>query len=892
MRKLKSILTVMLSMSMLCSVGCSRKDDRQVTAEYNILTRKALDQNEIEYTFPDRDTYYNYIEVYDDNDLPYQVGDPFVTRFDGRYYMYSSITTRAGTGKLDGKIMVWSSDNLIDWKWEAVACEDMEGHESDSSSEAQAKQEKNGASYVAYAPEVIYYRGYFYMCESQFSKGHFIFKSESPLGPFKRISTNQRHGIDGSFYVNENSELYMVHLDSDTKRLGYTKVNLTEDEATLETGSHPVVNADINGWTEGPHWFMRNGYKYMTYTGTNVRSASYKVGYSYTQGDLLTELIQPEDHITLLTTDTQYTPPSGYNAQKKKYVGYNGKAENASPPRYSGLGHSSNVIAPNLDGIYTAYHNEYTKSGYKFNRRLNIDQYFTNDSLVHTNGIGVYDKLKPARPDYETYGVDALDAQEDYLLSGYSTGSVFTAEFNFKNPTDESANVVLGYRDASNYSLITIEDGEMKYARVTADVKNVIAQKTLDPLNDYTKLNVVRVENGYGKICIYYNNIPVLTATAPAGAGKIGYGKHLTVGSTQFINDAFGTSDFEAVKNLPSEFPAYTYLKGVNRGYSLQAGKVNADGVRQGEKETSRKISDPATGEEFTAVTLQAGDWVKYAVNAGVAGGYALNLQVGKESRGAIVEAVVDGERIFKMQIPEDIDFGDHGFAYVNAGYFNVGEAGLHTLKIRVYSGVLDMATVRCESASVEPTEFTYKLTEDSQVAENPLGNIKRLNGFFRITSKGLRTDNNDTAVFTVADSGRSDVDVSVNVMLNSMSDKGGLFVRMKNYCYPMFSYFTTEVGQSFQGYYVRFDRHSLTLLRYNYGFRTCEQKILDAGTQFEPGTVRNVRVLAVGNNIKVYVAGELLIDYSDCNAFLSGATGIYAENSRIYYKDFVYKEL
>lgn len=887
MKVLKSLITVMLGASILFTVGCNNNSN--VQDDYDIATRVPLDKNEITYTVPERDTYYNFIEVYDENNNPYRVGDPFVIRFDGKYYMYSSVTTRTKTESLDGKIMVWSSDNLVDWTWEAVACEDMEGHEHDCSSEQCSHQHKNGATYVAYAPEVIYYRGYFYLCESQFSNGHFIFKSESPVGPFERISENLGHGIDGSFYIGDDG-LYMVHLDANTKNLSYAKVNLTDGKATLGT-SISVKNASTGGWTEGPHWFRRNDYKYMTYTGTNVRSASYRVDYSYTKGDLLTELTQPEDHILLLSTDMPYTPASGYNEETGKYIGYNSSEGNLAPPRFSGLGHSSNVIAPNLDGIYTAYHNEYTVSGNKFDRRLNIDQYFTNDSLVHANGIGVYDKMKPNRPNYEIYGDTSLIESGDYLLSQYSTDKVYTVEYNFKNLTGQNGGVVLGYQNSSNYNFIAIEDGVMNYYHINNGSRILKSSKILDSMNDYTKLNTIRVENGYGKIYIYYNNILVMTSTETANAGKIGYSKGLEIGSTQFANDAFGTSDFEAMKNLPSEFPAYTYLKGVNRGYSLKNGKINANGVRQGEKETSKKVANTTTGEEFTAITLEAGDWVKYAVNAGFEGGYALNLQVGKQSKGAIIEAIIDGERIYKMQIPSNIDFGNHDYAYVNAGYLDLGEAGYHTLKLRVYSGILDVATIRCESASIQPKEINYTFSEENEETENLVENVQRLNGFYRITNKGLRTDNNDTAVFTLAESGRSDIDVSVDVMLNSLSDKGGLFIRMKNYVYPMFSYATTEVGQSYQGYYVRVDCRAVVLLRYDYNLRTCQQKILDTDKQFVAGTVRSLRVVAVGNNIKVFVDGKLMIDYDDYNAFLSGATGIYAENSRIYYKNFSYKE-
>ena len=202
MKSLKIQLFSLLFAGMLLFSSCANNNG--VVDDYDITKRTPLDNNEVEYIVPNRDTYYNFIEVYDDNDQPYKVGDPFVMRFDGKYYMYSSCSWRTGSETLDGKIMVWSSSNLIDWKWEAVACEDMEGHENNSTSEAEAHQQKNGATYVAYAPEVIYYRGYFYMCESQFSKGHFIFRSESPIGPFERISDNLGHGIDGSFYIGED----------------------------------------------------------------------------------------------------------------------------------------------------------------------------------------------------------------------------------------------------------------------------------------------------------------------------------------------------------------------------------------------------------------------------------------------------------------------------------------------------------------------------------------------------------------------------------------------------------------------------------------------------------------------------------------------------------------
>lgn len=87
MKVLKSLITVMLGASILFTVGCNNNSN--VQDDYDIATRVPLDKNEITYTVPERDTYYNFIEVYDENNNPYRVGDPFVIRFDGKYYIFN-----------------------------------------------------------------------------------------------------------------------------------------------------------------------------------------------------------------------------------------------------------------------------------------------------------------------------------------------------------------------------------------------------------------------------------------------------------------------------------------------------------------------------------------------------------------------------------------------------------------------------------------------------------------------------------------------------------------------------------------------------------------------------------------------------------------------------------
>ena len=84
--------------------------------------------------------------------------DPYVFRFNGMYYLYS-------TGAAE--IRCYQSRDLVNWEYM--------GHCT-----------QGGKVNIAYAPEVFYWRGDFYMITSPMGNGHYILKSDSPLGPLNR----------------------------------------------------------------------------------------------------------------------------------------------------------------------------------------------------------------------------------------------------------------------------------------------------------------------------------------------------------------------------------------------------------------------------------------------------------------------------------------------------------------------------------------------------------------------------------------------------------------------------------------------------------------------------------------------------------------------------------
>ena len=85
--------------------------------------------------------------VLEDEWEDYGLGDPYVFKYNGIYYLYVS------TRDTDTGIKIWSSKNLVDWKYEGLTADEK-------------------TTKAAYAPEVIYWNGFFYMYTSPGGNGH------------------------------------------------------------------------------------------------------------------------------------------------------------------------------------------------------------------------------------------------------------------------------------------------------------------------------------------------------------------------------------------------------------------------------------------------------------------------------------------------------------------------------------------------------------------------------------------------------------------------------------------------------------------------------------------------------------------------------------------------
>ncbi len=587
-----------------------------------------LDRGEQSVTLASNQTYQNGLDIsgqwgvgeYTEGG-DYGIGDPFVMRYNGKYYMYpSSGTPENGVAG----IKVFSSNDLVNWTYEGFALTAEEATQ-------------------AYAPEVLYHNGWFYMCQSgNKGTGHYIYRSQSPVGPFEAITDNFGYKIDGSFWLDDVGNLYFLHAGD--KAVWIAPL----DQQTMLPGTSTKLNASLDGkWVEGPGLFRRGDILYLTYSGNRVTEDNYRIGYSYLFGsDPMGSFIQPEDNVLLLET---------------------------GPDNFRGLGHNSNFVGPDLDSWYVAYHNLVNTAGPQ--RRYMLDKLVTNGAEVMANGPTYWRVNTPERPDFEVRDIQS----QGLWLSGKASEAVFTAEFNFIPAQGSVTRVVFAYENESDYTEALWNDGTktLTVNKVVSGQSTTLGTATVSNLSADV-LHTLRVEQGATRLIVYVDTMRKIDVQSAGTAGQIGVIGNF--GYIAFSNDAFGTSDFDTVKQAGT-FPAVHYLKGENRGFAIANATVG--GIRQGEKENT--VYDAATAG-YSLKLDTAGDWVKYAVQVNADGTYDFSALLEGESQGGY-QVIVDSRDIYEVTVSED------GTA---SAQLNL-TGGHHTLKIRLREGSLQIRSFTLE---------------------------------------------------------------------------------------------------------------------------------------------------------------------------------------------------
>ncbi|MBW3637108.1 MAG: glycoside hydrolase family 43 protein [Armatimonadetes bacterium] len=275
------------------------------------------------------------------------MGDPFVLQTENGYFLYGSTDTERG-------FECWSSNDLVNWKYEGWILENNENSWGES---------------AFFAPEVKAYRGKYYLSYSAQPRGcsqHRMLMalacSDSPTGPFETLyapwfdfgySAIDSHIFedDGALYLYYSRNgiqdgyafgvIYGVRLDSDSLRVSGEPVKLLEASQEWER-----VNWSKNRCNEGAFVFRAGDKLYMTYSANDTSFPTYGVGYATATSPLGTWTKAGENPI--LKSDIEMG--------------------------VSGPGHNSLVLSPDGSEMFIVYHAHRDPSRPCWDRVVNIDR--------------------------------------------------------------------------------------------------------------------------------------------------------------------------------------------------------------------------------------------------------------------------------------------------------------------------------------------------------------------------------------------------------------------------------------------------------------------------------------------------------------------------------------
>ncbi|MDD3322873.1 MAG: family 43 glycosylhydrolase, partial [Paludibacter sp.] len=534
--------------------------------------------------------------------VAYGIGDPYIMKYRGTYYLYCS-TKNNNVG-----VKCWSSKDLTTWSGPYTCSTDP-------------------ITKTAYAPEVVYWNGIFYMYTSPAGNGHYVLTSTSPTGPFSVVTGNLGKSIDGSVFINDDGNWYFYHAN------GSGIMGCAMSSPTT-IGDDVNLNAWMGGsWTEGPCVIKRNGIYYLVYTGNHVISKGYRTDYA-------------KNTIGPIST---YAPQTAQNPILVKSEG-----------AVVGLGHGSAFIGPDLDSYYFCYHNLASNVG-PF-RHLNIDRMAWNGDKLLMLGPSVLWQQAPQLPDqYDYFNRTDLGANwttpnggnwyilnQDSLMQtqiaagadttfkaiyNTATSSNYTAEFNLmeiqRDANTAAVGAVFGYTDENNYGVALLHSYTNKL-EVNFKTNGIwTAAKTYSLPTDYkySCWHNIRIEKAGTAYKIFVDNMLKCTTTSTLDAGKIGYITSNSRGSFGFIafsNKVNGSGIFDTYKPIPGKIQAVHYnTGGEGVGYhDLSAGNSGGKYTRT----DSVDISDCTDGG-FAISDNQSGEWYKYNINIKLVGTYNVGLR-------------------------------------------------------------------------------------------------------------------------------------------------------------------------------------------------------------------------------------------------------------------------
>jgi len=789
------------------------------------------------------------------NDWPlYGIGDPFIMKFNGLYYLYPS------TRDIDTGIKCWSSPDLLNWKYEGLCSTD-------------------AITKAAYAPEVHYWNGQFYMYTSPAGNGHYVLTSSSPTGPFKNVTGNLGKSIDGTIFIDDDARMYFYHADQ-SGILGCPMPTPTT------IGDDFSLNAQIgngltegNNWTEGPTVFKRNDIYYMIYTGNHVWSKGYRIEYASSKTGPI----------------SSYTPASSQNP-----VILNSEGD------VVGLGHGSIFVGPDLDSYYITYHNLAGDFGYGPYRNLNFDRMAWNGDKMLVLGPTSYAQQVPRMPEASdrfnraTIGTDwiipsggawavsttpfltqgATNATYAKAIFSPVTGIDFTAEFNVKRITSGNSSAlygaVFGYVDEQNYALVQLNSAtnKLEIYLLSANSPSVPVSVALPAGFNFSALHTLRIEKQQTTLKLFLDGMKKASIQTNISAGKTGYFTHLCsadFGCIAFSNLVNGSGIFDVYKPIPGTIDAVHYNSGGEGvGYhDITPDNTGGKYIRNDNVD----ISDCTEGGCCIS-SNQTGEWYAYNVNIQSTSEYILGLRYATymdHAQVRIWQGDKDVSGIIELPNTGGLD---------NWQTFSIKKLALTTgnqkIKVETVNGEFDFVSMQFSKSDTTAnivsdnfdTGFSAIWNYDEGIGYIDKGTA-RINGYEKRTIGNVNW---------------SDYTVEADVKFNAGMD-AGLILRVNN---PALGGpgDDAQLGTDFyQGYYVAFKNGTIKLDKQNYN----SVNLAVAGGSYQLNKWYHLKAVANDGNFKIYVddMANPKINYTDNRPFLTGKAGIRVHNCDASFDNF-----
>ncbi len=757
--------------------------------------------------------------------VEYGIGDPFVMKYNGMYYLYVS--------SLDGQqgIKVWSSQNMVDWKYKGFC------------------NENDSVITGAYAPEVTYWNGTFYMyTAAPGGEQHRVLTSTSPTGPFVRqgdVLSDPNDLIDGSVYIDDDAGATKYFLHAGGSCIEYSILN---QNMLIGSGKYTIPAATIAGlWTEGPSIFKRNGKYYMTYTGNHVLADNYRIEYAV--GDSISSFQEPTENLLLINTEEGIT----------------------------GLGHNSIVVGPDLDTRYIVYHSLVSNTSAP-ERRLNIDRIVFNGEKMEVQGPTWWEVEDPKLPEFSDYmknttnwtavsgsakasgGTMELGATAE-VRSKQKTTADYTAEFNLwlsSTSSGAKAGAIVSFTDSNNYAYVYIDPQSNKVFFQTK-VKGTTATSSASLPSEYAgKNNVLRkitVKKEGNTFDIYVDDRLLITASATLSGGYIGLKTEncsTKFGYTAFSSTVNGNQDKDTVKPTGSAMDA---VHANSASWTYQTGTLTESGA--GLK--SEYVKGMSKGNSLT-----------FKIDAQETSYYSAEIRA-KAQAGTTVSIAVDGKVVAKDVSLTKSD----GFMTDVIRNVKIAESA-NTVTITVTAGSMDFYSLKlAKGADIYETKQTQSAMD-----------FEWLSGSW--SDNGTTISATNSATWSIASYGNEnwgDYEVEADVNLKNGSD-AGLLVRLKyatDASDATYGIGGCQNGDYHYGYYAYITTSGVCL-----GKQMFHWQFLTSSTQsLSNNKTYRLKVRAEGANIKVWLDGKLMIDYTDKEQpLLSGKIGMRAHMSLAEYKN------